>query len=105
MVLSSERRIFRSRHGLVRWRIVHRNRTRILGISLVNLKNFSCFICEIEHDFLGVSLGWAGRQVLCIVSSSLYVGDAGNTSLVDAGTLLGATTVVTPGSADYLLWE
>ena len=28
-----------------------------------------------------------------------YVGDAGNTSLVDAGTALGATTVVTPGSA------
>ena len=34
-----------------------------------------------------------------------YVGDAGNTSLVDAGTPLGATMVVTPGSAGYLLWE
>ena len=34
-----------------------------------------------------------------------YVGDAGNTSLVDAGTPLGATAVVTPGSAGYLLWE
>ena len=32
------------------------------------------------------------------------VGDAGNTSLVDAGTPLGATAVVTPGSAGYLLW-
>ena len=32
-----------------------------------------------------------------ILSSSFYVGDAGNTSLVDAGTPLGATTVVTPG--------
>ena len=35
----------------------------------------------------------------------LYVGDAGNTSLLDAGTPLGATAVVTPGSAGYLLWE
>ena len=34
-----------------------------------------------------------------------YDGDAGNTSLVDAGTPLGATAVVTPGSAGYLLWE
>ena len=34
-----------------------------------------------------------------------YVGDAGNTSSVDAGTPLGATAVVTPGSAGYLLWE
>ena len=34
-----------------------------------------------------------------------YVGDAGNTSLVDACTPLGATAVVTPGSAGYLLWE
>ena len=33
------------------------------------------------------------------------VGDAGNTSLGDAGTALGATTVVTPGSASCLLWE
>ena len=39
------------------------------------------------------------------VFSSFYVGDAGNTSLVDAGTPLGATAVVTPGSAGYLLWE
>ena len=31
-----------------------------------------------------------------------YVGDAGNTSLVDAGTPLGATAVVTPGSACWL---
>ena len=38
-------------------------------------------------------------------ASSFYVGDAGNTSLVDAGTPLGATAVVTPGSAGYLLWE
>ena len=34
-----------------------------------------------------------------------YVGDARNTSLVDAGTPLGATAVVTPGSAGNLLWE
>ena len=34
-----------------------------------------------------------------------YVGDAGNTSLVVARTPLGATAVVTPGSAGYLLWE
>ena len=34
-----------------------------------------------------------------------YIGDAGNTSLVDAGTPLGATAVVTPGSAGYLLWK
>ena len=36
---------------------------------------------------------------------SSYVGDAGNTSFVDAGTPLGATAVVTPRSAGYLLWE
>ena len=36
---------------------------------------------------------------------SSYVGDAGNTSLVDAGTPLGATAVVTAGSVGYLLWE
>ena len=41
--------------------------------------------------------GWDGL-LLC-------VGDAGNTSLVDAGTPLGATAVVTPGSAGFLLWE
>ena len=34
-----------------------------------------------------------------------YIGDAGNTSLVDAGTPLGATAVVTLGSAGYLPWE
>ena len=33
------------------------------------------------------------------------VGDAGNISFVDAGTPLGATAVVTSGSAGYLLWE
>ena len=37
--------------------------------------------------------------------SSFTVWDAGNTSLVDADTPLGATTVVTPGSASCLLWE
>ena len=42
--------------------LVRRDRTRVLGISLVNLVNFVCFVCEVEHDFLGVSLGWAGRQ-------------------------------------------
>ena len=31
--------------------------------------------------------------------------DAGNTPLVDAGTPLGATTVVTPGSAGCARWE
>ena len=36
---------------------------------------------------------------------SFQVGDAGKTSLVDASTALGATAVVTPGSAGYLLWE
>ena len=35
----------------------------------------------------------------------IYVGDAGNTSFVDAGTPLGTTAIVTPGSAGYLLWE
>ena len=35
----------------------------------------------------------------------LCVGDAGNTSLVDAGTPLGATAVVTSRGAGYLLWE
>ena len=34
-----------------------------------------------------------------------YVGDAGNTSLVGAGTPLGATTVVTPGSVSCVRWE
>ena len=37
--------------------------------------------------------------------SSFYVGDGENTSLVDVGTPLCATAVVTPGSAGYLLWE
>ena len=41
----------------------------------------------------------------CVWVFFFYVGDAGNTSLVDAGTPLGATAVVTPGSAGYLLWE
>ena len=45
-----------------------------------------------RRDITGLSLNWC-------------VGDAGNTSLVDAGTPLGATAVVTPGSAGYLLWE
>ena len=35
----------------------------------------------------------------------LYVGDAGNTLLVDSGIPLGTTAVVTPGSGGYLLWE
>ena len=38
-------------------------------------------------------------------ASSFNVGDAGNTSFVDAGTPLGAIVVVFPGSAGYLLWE
>ena len=42
---------------------------------------------------------------LRIWSLLFCVGDAGNTSLVDAGTPLGATAVVAPGSAGYLLWE
>ena len=42
---------------------------------------------------------------LLLQSFSSYVGDAGNTSLVDAGTPLGATAVVTQRSAGYLLWE
>ena len=84
--------------------IVHRDRTKILGISLVNLVHFSCFICEIEHDCLVYS--WAELVAKFFVFVFfLYVGDAGNTSLVDAGTPLGATAVVTPGSAGYLLWE
>ena len=49
---------------LDRWRIVHQDRTRVMCISLVNLVNFSCFVCEVKHDFFGVSPGWAGRQVL-----------------------------------------
>ena len=44
-------------------------------------------------------------DISCRRDILLYVGDAGNTSLVDAGTPLGATAVVTPGSAGYLLWE
>ena len=35
--------------------------------------------------------------LVCIWSLLFYVGDAGNTSLVDAGTPLGATAVVTQG--------
>ena len=42
-----------------------------------------------KRDITGLSINW-------------YVGDAGNTPLVDAGTPLGATAVVTPGSAGYL---
>ena len=61
------------------------------------------FHMRVEHDFL--MYHWVEGQVLCIVFFSFCVGDAGNTSLVDAGTALGATAVVTPGSAGYLLWE
>ena len=43
---------------------------------------------------------------LCVFGSLLFcVGDAGGASFVDAGTPLGATAVVTTGSAGYLLWE
>ena len=54
---------------------------------------------------LAVFLMRSGRSMREYVFLKFYVGDAGNTSLVDAGTPLGATTVVTPGSAGYLLWE
>ena len=45
-----------------------------------------------RRNITGLSLTWC-------------VGDAVNTSLVDAGTPLGTTAVVTPGSAGYLLSE
>ena len=52
----------------------------------------------------GLRFPWT---VACIPGFFLNwcVGDAGNTSLVDVGTPLGATAVATPGSAGYLLWE
>ena len=46
---------------------------------------------------------WSDVAEVCEFGLLFYVGVAGNTSLVDAGTPLGATTVVTPGSAGYLL--
>ena len=48
---------------------------------------------------------WSDVAEVCEFGLLFYVGDAGNTSLMDAGTPLGATAVVTPGSAGYLLWE
>ena len=63
---------------------------RALDGSLVVLRPAERLSCR--RDITGLSLNWC-------------VGDAGNTSLVDAGTPLGATAVVTPGSAGYLLWE
>ena len=51
-----------------------------------------------EARFIGCV--WAGPIAkISYLVFFFYVGVAGNTSLVDAGTLLGATAVVTPGSA------
>ena len=46
-------------------------------------------------------------NVIYNIGTSIYDGKMHekNTSLVDAGSPLGATAVVTPGSAGYLLWE
>ena len=59
---------------------------------------------DLVIDFLQ-KMNWEPISAWNKFSFFFYVGDAGNTSLVDAGTLLGATAVVTPGSAGYLLWE
>ena len=67
------------------------------------------FIEDSSLGFFGHVYGdlWDRSIVMSTMWWSLlsFVGDAGNTSLVDAGTPLGATAVVTPGSAGYLLWE
>ena len=57
---------------------------------------------DVWQDRLGIFM--LGKSCGNIFLNS-YIGDAGNTSLVDAGTALGATAVVTPGSAGYLLWD
>ena len=82
--------------------------TEIEQESWASVWSTSCtsprFICEIKHDFLVYH--WAELVAkFYVFVFFLYVGDAGNTSLVDGGTPLGATAVVTPGSAGYLLWE
>ena len=66
----------------------------------VNFTSCKALDATITIDLSLVNLSFALRFVFFF-----YVGDAGNTSLVDAGTPLGATAVVTPGSAGYLLWE
>ena len=37
-------------------------RTETEHINLVILVDFSFFVCVVEYDFFGVSLGWPGRQ-------------------------------------------
>ena len=58
-------------------------------------------LCMVAYNYV-----YLNRYSICSYQNFLfYVGDAGNTSLMDAGTPLGATVVVTPRSAGYLLWE
>ena len=57
---------------------------------------------DLVIDFLQ-KMNWEPISAWNDFSFFFYVGDAGNTSFVDAGTALGATAVVTPGSAGCLL--
>ena len=66
------------------------------------------FVCSAEDSasqaHLLTSSGLVSLQKL-LFFLNFYIGDAGNTPLVGVGTPLGATTVVTPKSADCVHWR
>ena len=76
--------------------------------TLVHLKNLLLdHDCSAEYwtNMFNIAMILEEDGSRCVLVFFFYVGDAGNTSSVDVGTPLGATAVVTPGSAGYLLWE
>ena len=70
--------------------------------DMVDVNFTSCKVLDATIT-IDLSLVDLLRSASCVFF--FYVGDAGNTSLVEARTPLGATAVVTPGSAGYPLWE
>ena len=67
------------------------------------------FVCSAEDSASQahlLTMWWS-----CLVAEAFcfflnfYIGDAGNIPLVGDGTPLGATTVVTPESADCVHWQ
>ena len=55
-----------------RWSMAHahRGRTRVLDIKWVSLADFSGFVCEVEHKFLGADVNLS--TVLICTTSSRY---------------------------------
>ena len=76
----------------------------IAGETSLQCLQKKCVACLLRKHVL-VPGRWQAMQKSEDFVFFFYVGDAGNTSRVDAGTPLGATTVVTPGSAGCLLWD